>query len=624
MAQGGRSAALWLVAVVLGAGCATQAPAALPALEPAPAESAPLSVAFTWTPAEPAAGQPVVFQPSGTVREGLEVTSWQWAFGDGATSREGAPSHRFASAGLFTVTVTAHATGGVSATHSRTVAVSGGEAKAQPKGAEPAPAPPKVHAEVDELAVRFRYEWAAAADLQAWDFGDGTTSQEAAPAHSYEAPGRYTVRLSLLRGGQAYHAETTVEVHTSRPRFILSSVGREGAEPSVGVTSDGCIFFLAHTSTMRSCDGGATWTAKRGLLASPVDFDPYLWVDPATDRVFQANMIFLACTWLAWSDDGGDSWTGNPADCGPVPVNDHIKVATGPWTDANAALRTPVYPQAVYFCHNKLVYVSCHTSVDGGLTFPLGGRACNGGLHGAVEAAPDGTVYVPPRLAQPTVCYSKDNGITWRTATVPGGDTPDPRKNSEVATDTASNAYHAWVGADFGVRLSRSTDGGATWSTGVRAIPAQVTSATFVHAVAGDPGRVAVAYLGSEDHAGNPHTAPGHTHYHLYVTFSLDALAATPTFTTVRVTDDPVQVGSICIDSGDCRDGNRNLLDFMDLSKGPDGRVYVAYADGCTGSCATSSSRQPGQSRSAAGMVAILDTGPSLYADVGILKPVQG
>jgi hypothetical protein len=421
--------------------------------------------------------------------------------------------------------------------------------------------------------------------------------------------------------------------------FRLSEVGFRGPEPSVGVTSSGCIFFAALHRVMRSCDAGGDWEEVQDVFSQPMTSDPYLWVDPVTDRVFNVQMVALACTWTAWSDDDGGSWLGNPWDCGPTPVNDHIKLGTGPWTAAGYGLlggASPAYPQATYFCYNKLVGVFCYTSFDGGATFPVGGQivglAGGGGLHGAITTAPDGTVYVPPRLPTPTVYYSKDNGLTWSSATM-GEDvgTPSPRKNSEVATDTASNGYHVWVGEDMGVYMSRSTDSGVTWDqSSIRVSPVEVVSATFPHIDAGDPGRIAVAYLGSEDgHRigtggesewdGNPHSAPDETRYHLYVTMSLNALDAEPVFYTFRVTTDPVQIGSICISSGGCSDGNRNLLDFNDLHIDRDGRVYVAYADGCTGECVTMSEPAPADSRDAAGMVAILDLGPSLFEGVGLM-----
>jgi hypothetical protein len=228
--------------------------------------------------------------------------------------------------------------------------------------------------------------------------------------------------------------------------------------------------------------------------------------------------------------------------------------------------------------------------------------------------------------------------------------TPNPRKNSEVATDADSNAYHVWTGPGGpddegiyngykgeGIYMSRSTDSGESWEqTSIRVSPIEVVSYAFPQIDAGDPGRIAITYLGSENGSlvgsnstipenwtGNAHYAPNGVHYHLYVTYSLNALDENPIFHTRRVTDDPVQIGSICLNSGDCNSdqggSNRNLLDFNDLHIDLEGRVYIAFADGCTGDCATGNNSQPEDSRSRLGTLCYLGSGPSLYESVGDL-----
>ena len=296
----------------------------------------------------------------------------------------------------------------------------------------------------------------------------------------------------------------------------------------------------------------------------------------------------------------------------------------------------------MYYCYNKLAGIFCFTSFDGGASFEAGGQiiglaTTNGGLHGAISTAADGTVYVTPRVETPSVIVSKDNGFTWFDRTM-GEDvgTPYPRKNSEISTDTESNAYHVWTGGDEGIYMSRSTDSGETWEQeSIRISPVEVISSVFPQTDAGDPGRIAVTYLGSENSEmlnqsdldgnpwdGNAHYAPNNATYHLYITISLNALDANPTFYTYRVTDDPVQVGSICLNSGDCRDiggSNRNLLDFNDLHIDREGRVYVAFADGCTGDCATNENATAEDSRDGRGAVYYLASGPSLLAEFGEL-----
>ena len=426
-----------------------------------------------------------------------------------------------------------------------------------------------------------------------------------------------------------------------------SEVGEQGPEPSIGITSTGCAFFIAMEKAMRSCDFGQTWEEKQDpVQCSPTTSDPYGWVDPVTDRVFNVQMIGLETSWICWSDDDGETWMGNPHDSGTTPINDHIKLASGPWTDSGygaiGSITGGFYETAVYYCYNKLAGIFCFTSFDGGATFEAGGQiiglaTTNGGLHGAISTAPDGTVYVTPRVETPSVIVSKDNGFTWFERTM-GEDvkTPYPRKNSEVSTDTDSNAYHVWTGADEGVYMSRSTDSGESWEQeSIRISPVEVISSVFPQTDAGDPGRIAITYLGSEnaemlgepDIDGNPwdgnaHFAQNNVTYHLYITYSLNALDPNPTFHTYRVTTDPVQVGSICLNSGDCRDiggSNRNLLDFNDLHIDRLGRVFISIADGCTGECATKENPVAEDSRDRAGVMFFLQAGPSLLVASGEL-----
>ena len=428
--------------------------------------------------------------------------------------------------------------------------------------------------------------------------------------------------------------------------FNFSDVGEDAPELSIGITSSGCIFFIALEKVMRSCDYGKTWEDVAGPQCAFQTNDPWGWVDPITDRVFAVQMQGLETSWICWSDDDGETWMGNPHDSGTTPINDHIKLASGPWTNSGygigGQLSQAFYETAVYYCYNKLAGIFCFTSFDGGATFEAGGQiiglaTTNGGLHGAIMSAPDGTVYVTPRVATPTVIVSKDNGLTWFERNM-GEDagTPNPRKNSEVATDSQSNAYHIWTGADEGVYMSRSTDSGETWEqTSIRISPIEVISTAFPQVDAGDPGRIAITYLGSENASelqqpnldgepwdGNAHYANSNVSYYLYVTYSLNALDENPVFHTIRASADPVQVGSICLNSGDCRDiggSNRNLLDFNDLHIDKDGRVYIAFADGCTGECATKENPQPEDSRDRRGVMCYLGSGPSLYESVGML-----
>ena len=112
------------------------------------------------------------------------------------------------------------------------------------------------------------------------------------------------------------------------------------------------------------------------------------------------------------------------------------------------------------------------------------------------------------------------------------------------------------------------------------------------------------------------------------MTYSLNALDEDPIFHTYRLSDDPVQIGSMCLNSGDCRTdaggSNRNLLDFNDLTIDLEGRVYIAFADGCIDACATGNNSQPEDSRAGRGSVYFMNNGPSLYVEKGVLNDKPG
>jgi PKD repeat protein len=76
------------------------------------------AAAFTWSPATPVVSQTVQFTDTsiGTPK------SWSWTFGDGAKSTLRNPSHAYASAGTFSVTLTARNAAG-SSTTSRSLTV---------------------------------------------------------------------------------------------------------------------------------------------------------------------------------------------------------------------------------------------------------------------------------------------------------------------------------------------------------------------------------------------------------------------------------------------------------------------------------------------------------------------
>ena len=103
-----------------------------------------------------------------------------------------------------------------------------------------------------------------------------------------------------------------VDVEPLSMNFSFSDIGEDAPEPSIGVTSTGCVFFIALEKVMRSCDYGESWEDVAGPMCAFQTNDPWGWVDPVTDRIFAVQMQGLETSWICWSDDDGESWLGNP------------------------------------------------------------------------------------------------------------------------------------------------------------------------------------------------------------------------------------------------------------------------------------------------------------------------
>lgn len=439
---------------------------------------------------------------------------------------------------------------------------------------------------------------------------------------------RRAVLLALLLLAPAFASAASEPV--LRVRFAPTGYGR--GEPTLGVTSDGAIFAAANVrhadaltvegTMVRSRDHGLTWELLRDPLEAKMDFDPWVWVDPRTDRVFNSP-LYVVCSWATWSDDGGDSWSVNPvAGCG-LPFHDHQKLTTGP---PAAGVRTWGYPSVVYYSYDTLrgegTWVS--PSLDGGRTFLPGAAAhpfdaCQNGVASPVAVAPDGTAFsAKPTCTGVNVSVSRDSGASWSQAVrADQAGIAAHLVTLDVATDEDGNPYVAYQGSDGAVWLLASPDGGLTWRAPVKVSPPDAQTTVYAALAAGDRGRIAIAYLGTNATwpGGDPSFAPDSTTWNLYLTLVLDADAAAPTPQTTRLTSDadPVQRGCVWLQGGS--NPCRNLREFLDVTQRA-GRVYVSYPDGCH-ACVTASDRvDPAET-----VVVIEEEGPSLDGDV--LEPLQ-
>lgn len=148
------------------------------------------------------------------------VTSRSWTFGDGSSSTASTPSHVYASAGTYTVTLRVSNAAGTSQT-SRNVSVSAQQV-ALSAAFTFSPSNPTT-----ATTVYFDDDSAGSPTSWSWNFGDGTTSTAASPSKIFSNAGTYSVRLTVYRSGASSTTTRSVTVVSSAP-----------AEPAVSAAFD--------------------------------------------------------------------------------------------------------------------------------------------------------------------------------------------------------------------------------------------------------------------------------------------------------------------------------------------------------------------------------------------------
>jgi len=141
--------------------------------------------------------------------------SYSWDFGDGANSTDPNPAHTYTAAGIYTVTLTVTGGGQV---HTET--------KATYITVVDPGAPPAAEFRADmiggyaPLTVRFFDQSQGDVNEWLWSFGDGATSSDQNPEHTYTAAGTYTVKLTAKKGSQSNTITKTAYVTVDDPRPV--------------------------------------------------------------------------------------------------------------------------------------------------------------------------------------------------------------------------------------------------------------------------------------------------------------------------------------------------------------------------------------------------------------------
>ncbi|MFT4009802.1 MAG: PKD domain-containing protein [Nocardioidaceae bacterium] len=157
------------------------------------------------------------FDSSASTDADGSIASYAWDFGDGETGTTANPTHTYETVGTYTVTLTVTDNEGASTSVSQSVTVT-----------NPLPTASFTFTASNKTVT---FDSSASSDTNgtiasySWDFGDGTTSTEANPVHTYATLASYTVSLVVTdnNGGSSSAATTTLTLSNTAPTAAFTS-----------------------------------------------------------------------------------------------------------------------------------------------------------------------------------------------------------------------------------------------------------------------------------------------------------------------------------------------------------------------------------------------------------------
>ncbi|MCS6933646.1 MAG: DUF2341 domain-containing protein [Chitinophagales bacterium] len=148
---------------------------------------------------------PAQFTNQSSVASG-SITQYNWDFGDGNTSTQQSPSHTYAGFGTYNVTLTVTTNNGCSESITKPVQVN----------AKPVAAFSATAVCLNQPTVFTDASNSPGSNIQnyQWNFGNGQSSNQSNPSHTYSQPGNYTVTLTVTdQNGCTDDTSVSVTVH---------------------------------------------------------------------------------------------------------------------------------------------------------------------------------------------------------------------------------------------------------------------------------------------------------------------------------------------------------------------------------------------------------------------------
>jgi len=184
----------------------------------APQTSGSLSVSIGASPTSGRTPLDVTFTSSVSGGNGRYIYSW--SFGDGTASSDANPHVRFVNGGVYDTTLKVVSGNESVVSSAVSVRVDGDVRLACFVDPEEGAAPHTVSFSVDALGGNGQVSYL-------WRFGDGATSADRAPQHTYSSPGTYLATLTATSG--AASATCADEIHVFGALTPVCKATRQGA-----------------------------------------------------------------------------------------------------------------------------------------------------------------------------------------------------------------------------------------------------------------------------------------------------------------------------------------------------------------------------------------------------------
>jgi len=205
---------------------------------------------FVFSPSSPYTSDTITFTDTSTDQDGT-ISSWYWNFGDGITSKEKNPSHKYNDDGSYTVKLKVTDNDGATNTKSATIKVKNIKPDAKFSFS---PSDPTTNNDIQFTDSSSDKDGKISSWF--WDFGDGYTSNNKNPSHKYQNTGSFKLKLRVT-DDDGDSDDYTKSITISKPsivKSVTSAVSKQensdetsstpGFGIIIGITNVVLVFFI--------------------------------------------------------------------------------------------------------------------------------------------------------------------------------------------------------------------------------------------------------------------------------------------------------------------------------------------------------------------------------------------